>query len=292
MLNKAVEFYDWAMDQGDKRTKHWPLVDCPVLIMVGLVGYLVLLYVIRKVMEHRKPFHLKTFLIVYNLFQVIVSFYISAEVLAVAIESKYDLTCEPVDYSSKPLPLRMASAMWLYYVVKIVDLLDTVLFALRKKHNQITFLHVFHHFSMVCNAWFGIMYVAGGQTFTTVMLNSFVHVVMYFYYALSAIESAKPYLWWKRYLTQLQLVQFAIIVTHAFTGIYNKCSYPMGFSLAFVTYGVLFTILFTSFYLHSYTKKHHHHHSHQHANGHAKNTNGHVKAANGHVKTNGSAKHE
>ena len=54
--------------------------------------------------------------------------------------------------------------MWLYFIIKIVDLLDTVLFALRKKPNQITFLHVFHHFSMVANAWSGVKYVAGGQS--------------------------------------------------------------------------------------------------------------------------------
>ena len=59
---------------------------------------------------------------------------------------------------------KMASVLWLYFIIKIVDLLDTVLFALRKKSNQITFLHVFHHSSMVLNAWFGVKYVAGGQS--------------------------------------------------------------------------------------------------------------------------------
>jgi elongation of very long chain fatty acids protein 4 len=39
-----------------------------------------------------------------------------------------------------------------------------IIFALRKKSNQITFLHVFHHFSMVANAWAGVKYVAGGQS--------------------------------------------------------------------------------------------------------------------------------
>jgi elongation of very long chain fatty acids protein 4 len=59
---------------------------------------------------------------------------------------------------------KMARAMWVYYLIKLVDLLDTVLFALRKKSNQISFLHVFHHFSMVINSWLGVKYVAGGQS--------------------------------------------------------------------------------------------------------------------------------
>ena len=37
--------------------------------------------------------------------------------------------------------------------------------------------------------------------------NSFVHVIMYAYYGLSAIgPQMRPYLWWKRYITKLQLV--------------------------------------------------------------------------------------
>lgn len=37
-------------------------------------------------------------------------------------------------------------------------------------------------------------------------LNSLVHVFMYAYYGLTAIPAARPYLWWKKYITKLQLV--------------------------------------------------------------------------------------
>ena len=41
------------------------------------------------------------------------------------------------------------------------------------------------------------------------MVNSFVHVIMYTYYFLSAFgPEVQKYLWWKRYLTQLQLVSY------------------------------------------------------------------------------------
>lgn len=39
-------------------------------------------------------------------------------------------------------------------------------------------------------------------------LNSFVHIVMYSYYGLSSIPALRPYLWWKKYITQMQLVGF------------------------------------------------------------------------------------
>ena len=41
------------------------------------------------------------------------------------------------------------------------------------------------------------------------MINSFVHMVMYSYYALAALGPAyQKYLWWKKYLTVFQMVSF------------------------------------------------------------------------------------
>jgi elongation of very long chain fatty acids protein 4 len=141
---------------------------------------------------------------------------------------------------------------------------------------------------MVVNGWLGIKYVAGGQTFMTVLLNSFVHGIMYAYYGLSAMgPSVRKFLWWKKYLTQLQLVQFAIIVVHAIVGIRTGCSYPQGYSMAFVGYGVIFTLLFSSFYLHSYKsagKRHHHHSHHDHVKANGNGTH--------HAKVNGHGKHD
>jgi hypothetical protein len=39
------------------------------------------------------------------------------------------------------------------------------------------------------------------------MANSFVHIIMYTYYAMSAVPFLRKYLWWKKYLTQLQMVR-------------------------------------------------------------------------------------
>ena len=40
-------------------------------------------------------------------------------------------------------------------------------------------------------------------------MNSFIHVVMYTYYGLASLgPEVQKYLWWKKYLTKLQLVCF------------------------------------------------------------------------------------
>lgn len=45
------------------------------------------------------------------------------------------------------------------------------------------------------------------------LINSLVHVAMYLYYGLAAFgPSMSKYLWWKRYLTSLQLVSISACV--------------------------------------------------------------------------------
>jgi elongation of very long chain fatty acids protein 7 len=48
--------------------------------------------------------------------------------------------------------------------------------------------------------------LGGNATFPNI-LNNFVHVLMYFYYMLAAMgPQYQKYLWWKRYMTELQMV--------------------------------------------------------------------------------------
>jgi len=45
------------------------------------------------------------------------------------------------------------------------------------------------------------------------MLNTFVHIIMYSYYLLSAFGPRfQKYLWWKKYLTVLQMVGTELIL--------------------------------------------------------------------------------
>ena len=59
--------------------------------------------------------------------------------------------------------LQIAHALWWYYFSKLIEFLDTIFFVLRKKNNQISFLHVYHHATMFPIWWIGIKWTAGGQ---------------------------------------------------------------------------------------------------------------------------------
>lgn len=55
--------------------------------------------------------------------------------------------------------------------------------------------------------------LTGGHGTLLGCINSFIHVIMYAYYMLSAIPAMQKYLWWKKYLTIMQLVSWLIFHT-------------------------------------------------------------------------------
>lgn len=97
--------------------------------------------------------------------------------------------------------------IWFYAMVKISDLLDTIFFVLRKKNNQVTLLHVYHHSLMMVGSWLFLKYVPSETVIFMGGLNALIHFFMYGYYGLAALgPHMAPYLTWKKYLTSMQLV--------------------------------------------------------------------------------------
>ncbi|KAI4896329.1 hypothetical protein NFI96_015777 [Prochilodus magdalenae] len=102
---------------------------------------------------------------------------------------------------------KIIHVLWWYYFSKLIEFMDTFFFILRKNNHQITFLHVYHHATMLNIWWFVMNWVPCGHSYFGATFNSFIHVLMYSYYGLSAIPAMRPYLWWKKYITQGQLLE-------------------------------------------------------------------------------------
>jgi len=131
---------------------------------------------------------------------------------------------------------------------------DTFFFVLRKKYNHVSLLHVIHHGCMPMSVWFGVKFTPGGHSTFFGLLNTFVHVVMYFYYMVAAMGPRyQKYIWWKKHLTNFQMIQFILIATHAFQLLFIECNYPKAFVWWIGCHGVLFLFLFSSFYTKAYT---------------------------------------
>lgn len=212
---RIVEFYQWAMEKGDPKTADWPLVATPwpTIALIGM--YLFVVKVGPKIMETRKAYNLREVLIVYNFALLLLSAWMMYEFIASVLDiPNFSYTCEPVHYVRGDARLnRLARICYIYWLSKFVEYFESFFFILRKKNNQLSFLHVYHHAGMSILFWMVSKYVAGGVSYFAAAINSFVHVVMYAYYGLAAISpQMQPYLWWKAHITKLQLEVLLFLV--------------------------------------------------------------------------------
>ena len=138
----------------------------------------------------------------------------------------------------------------LYFYVKLVEFLETVFFVLRKKSNQITHLHAIHHNLMAICSWGGTRFLPGGHGTFFTPINSFVHILSYTYYLISSMgPQYQKYIWWKKYLTSIQMPQFAAVFIHTMQLFFIECDYPLFIAYLQGSLGVLFLALFLNFYI-------------------------------------------
>lgn len=244
---------------ADPRTRNWFLLEgspVPVWIITALYLFVVT-YIGPKFMKNRKPYNPTNFMIAYNIGLVILSTYIFIEILLSTTAAGYGWFCAPYnkDTSKNPLEMRVANVLWIYTVSKVIEFMDTVLMVIRKKQNQVTFLHLFHHASILNIWWWVQTFLPGGQAWFSACLNSLVHIVMYSYYGLCLIPSLKEHLWWKRYITTFQLVQFVMILYHTVQTYTSGCDFPLWGQIMLTGYMISLLILFGNFYIQSYIKK-------------------------------------
>ncbi|XP_003462570.3 very long chain fatty acid elongase 1 isoform X2 [Cavia porcellus] len=257
-MEAVVNLYQEVMKYADPRVQSYPLMGSPLLMTSILLTYVYFVLSLGpRIMANRKPFQLRGFMIVYNFSLVALSLYIVYEFLMSGWLSTYTWRCDPVDYSNSPEALRMVRVAWLFLFSKFIELMDTVIFILRKKDGQVTFLHVFHHSVLPWSWWWGITVAPGGMGSFHAMVNSSVHVVMYLYYGLSALGPvAQPYLWWKKHMTAIQLIQFVLVSLHISQYYFMpSCGYQYPIIIHLIwMYGTIFFVLFSNFWYQSYTK--------------------------------------
>jgi hypothetical protein len=257
-------FFPDMTPPGDPRLAHLPLMGSPVPITVVICGYIYFATSLGpRLMKNREAFQLREVLFVYNLLMVTLSItqFIRGGIYGwfgtYSLYGGYSYTCQPVDYSDSRDGVGMAYTAYIYFISKIIELLDTVFFVMRKKFNQITVLHLTHHAAVAWLMFWGVKYYAGGHGSFQGFVNSFVHIFVYSYYLLAALgPRVAPFLWWKRYLTQLQMIQFVVIFLHAFQLIFQpSCPYPRWILYPYCGVAAYLLLMFANFYSKSYLMK-------------------------------------
>jgi fatty acid elongase 3 len=228
----------------------------PLYPLSGMAGYLLVITVLERLMRSRRPLSLRGVVVLHNIFLCLLSL---AMGLGTLLEICWHVLHEPdgwqsvaCDHRGTVMRGRLLFWMYVFYVSKYYELLDTVIMVLRKR--PLSFLHVYHHCVVLPLFW---VYLRTSMVihFILVVANSFVHVFMYYYYAASILGHK---VWWKQHLTMAQIVQFVIDLTATYPFVYFYMTHPKGCSgsmRAFIfgqVVGISFCYLFWDFFRKSY----------------------------------------
>jgi len=222
------------------------------------LGFTFLLYFLMT--KKKEPFKCGVFkhiLLIYNASCVFLAGYVVWGIVVTHLNKPFKFVCNEVQYPSKNddgLAAFTAHIFWVFYAQKFWEFLDTWFFILRKSFRQVTFLHVFHHCSINIVVGMILPHDFNGDMYLPILLNAFVHVLMYGHYLASAIGIRT---WWKPYLTSLQLLQFCLIALQSGMSLAqgDACGSPYFAKLLMVGYMASMLILFGMFFYKSYVVK-------------------------------------
>ncbi|XP_015177519.1 PREDICTED: elongation of very long chain fatty acids protein 1-like [Polistes dominula] len=254
MLRNVARFVFTA---SDPRFQDWILFK-PYAVIFILFSYLYFVLVCGpRFMKNRKPYSLKTFIKFYNIFQIFLNGYMVYKFLRGCWYLKISIYCHPVSYDTSPEDMEIAVTSWLCLVSKIIDLIETVIFILRKKDKQVSFLHLYHHVTTLTVGWIFGKHYSGGMAVIIPIVNCSVHVIMYTYYFASLLDGkirdiVSKY---KHWVTIIQMVQFVLLLVHNGQAFSPNCDVPNVIVFISCANYVINFFLFYNFYKHAYLKK-------------------------------------
>lgn len=228
----------------------------PWLTWLATIAYM---YIVLKAgpdfMRNRKPYDLKLAIRLYNLLLVVINTYLF---IGTVRSFRYGLDfwgCgEPISTRKREIMLHYGHQ---FFHTRYLEFFDTFFFVLRKKNSQISFLHVFHHAIVPTLMYIGLKFYPLPFNSLLPSTNMFVHIIMYAYYGLATFgPEVQRYLWWKKYLTTMQISQFVLLIIHCAHAFILSgrpdCKYPLTMVVINFFIGLTFLTLFVSFYRQTY----------------------------------------
>ncbi|KDO25200.1 hypothetical protein SPRG_09463 [Saprolegnia parasitica CBS 223.65] len=225
----------------------WPLGDFASALAIALLYVAAIIFGSAIMLLGFPAVNTRMLQFVYNPIQIMLCSYMCIEAGVQAYRHHYSFyPCNPYD-ATNPV---MGRLLWLFYMSKILDFVDTFIIIVGKKWKQLSFLHVYHHLSVFLVYWFLFRVCYDGEIYLTILLNGGIHTIMYTYYFVSSHTSS---IWWKQYLTMLQLVQFAIMNVQGYLVIANACpKIPFRVQVTYMLYVQSLFWLFVFFFAKTY----------------------------------------
>jgi len=207
----------------------WVSFGLPVFFVLGVYGMV-------HLMKTSKAVNVKFAMQVYNVVQILVCGYMVWGLLpCIGFPNFFGISTE--------FDKRGEWFVFVHYLSKYLDWFDTLWILLNKKRAQLSFLHVYHHATIV-PVWGLLLYVnvgSGGVRYGA-FINSLTHVIMYSHYLWTSFGLKNPL---KRYITMWQISQFYSCLLHAFLVMFFDSTPVQKFAWLQVVYQTSMVYLFS-----------------------------------------------
>lgn len=255
-----------------------PLIASPIPVLTMTTTYILFVCFIGPlIMRNREPFKLKAVIRFYNLLEVFLAGCLLVRLFDAVGSLNSFVDCSKTFNFEDPSSSKIFQMANFILTVRLSEYLDTIFFTLRKKQNQVTFLHVFHHAFVPIYAYWILRTAPVRFNVYIISINSFIHVLMYFYYFIATFQQSRDesivgsskkaqsrqsfmmliitkLLMFKRYMTQLQILQFVTLGIYAIYNVLqtNRCNVPWTYIIANFLLAFGFLSLFLHFYMRVY----------------------------------------
>jgi fatty acid desaturase (delta-4 desaturase) len=207
-------------------------------VFLGLPAVWVIgVFALVQVMMTKTAVQVKTLMQIYNVVQIVVCGYMVIGLFPVlglpnffGVNSEFDKQGEWF--------------VFVHYLSKYLDWFDTLWIILNKKRAQLSFLHLYHHCTIV-SVW-GLLLDSGvgvGTIRYGAFINSLTHVIMYSHYLWTSFGLKNPF---KAYITMWQITQFYSCLVHAFIVLFYETTPVRGYAWIQVLYQMTMVYLFSN----------------------------------------------
>ncbi|OAC98907.1 hypothetical protein MUCCIDRAFT_85454 [Mucor lusitanicus CBS 277.49] len=205
-------------------------------VIIGCITYFTVIFGGQFLLSNASPVKCKMLNQLHNAFLTIVSLVLLVLLIEQLVPQLVNRGLYYTICSEEAWTQELELLYYLNYLVKYYELIDTVFLVVKKKklgnavfpHSvdgwltfRAEFLHYFHH-SMTMALCYTQLVGRTTVSWVPIVLNLTVHVLMYYYYFRTA-SGAK--IWWKQYLTTMQIIQFVIDLVVIYTCTYSYYAY-------------------------------------------------------------------
>ena len=132
-------------------------------VAIFAVYLLTVVKILPAHMKNRKAYDISGIIRFYNVFQVLACTFLVVRFHNLGFSFRNTWKCGNKLEAGRED--ESFDVLWWFLALRTLELLETVFFILRKKQNQVSSLHVYHHISTIILTWLHLKYLSGNKNF-------------------------------------------------------------------------------------------------------------------------------